>query len=97
MEIEFVCLANSRLQGGRSVAGLWIDGGGWVRMSSRNGLLERKVYAMEGGREVGLLGVVQAQAVGAQPENYLAAGPRPGKLGAWMPSWVINAGNRQGK
>ena len=56
-----------------------------------------EVYAMEGGREVELLGVVQAQAVRAQPENYLAAGPGPEKLGAWMPSWVINAGNRQGK
>ena len=58
-----------------------------MRLVSRSGPLERKVYTMEGGREAELLDVVQAQAVGPrpvtnQPENYLAAGPRPGILGA---------------
>ena len=32
--IEFVCLANSRKHGGRCVAGIRTDGGGWVRLVS---------------------------------------------------------------
>jgi hypothetical protein len=108
LEIEFVCLANSRLQDGRSVAGLRTDGEGWVRLVGRNGPLERKVYTMEDGREVGLLDVVRAQAVGPsavknQPENYEAAGPRPGILGAgldaifgskrWKPAGQVEPAN----
>ena len=79
-----------------------------MRMVSRNGPLERKVYTMEGGREVGLLDVVRAQAAGPQPvnhqpENYLAAGPRPGILGAgldavlgykrWKPAGQVEPAN----
>jgi len=86
LEIEFVCLANSRLQGGRSVAGLRTDGGGWIRLVGQNGPLGRKAYTMEDGHETELLDVVRIEAVGSrpvnnQPENYLAAGPRPGPLG----------------
>lgn len=60
-------------------------------MVSRDGPLERKIYTMDDGREVGLLDVVRAQAIGPhpvnnQPENYLAAGPRPGILGAGLDS-----------
>ena len=110
MEIEFVCLANSRLKNGRSIAGLRTDGGGWVRMVGRNGPLGRKVYTMEDGREVGMLDVVRAQAVGPQPvhnqpENYLAAEPRPGILGAgldailgskrWKPAGQVELVNAQ--
>lgn len=86
MEIELVCLANSRLREGRSIAGLRTDGGGWIRLVGRNGPLERKVYTMEEGREVGLLDVVLAQVIGTQsvnnqPENHLATGPQPGIMG----------------
>ena len=88
MEMEFVCLTNSRLRGGRSVAGLRTDGGGWVRIVGRNGPLSRKVCTMEDGREVGLMDVVQVEAesrvVNHQPENYEVDSPKPGILGALM-------------
>ncbi|MDA1128420.1 MAG: hypothetical protein O2913_06960, partial [Chloroflexi bacterium] len=89
MEVEFVCLANSRLQNGRSIAGLRTDGGGWVRIVGKNGPLGRSIYTMEGGKEVGLLDVVRAQTTGPQPvnnqpENYVATGPRPGVMGAGL-------------
>ena len=111
MELEFVCLANSRLHDGRSIAGLRTDGGGWVRIVGRNGPLERKVYTMEDGREVGLLDVVRAQVVGPQPvnnqpENYLSAGPRPGVVGStldaffgskrWKPAGQVEPANAFG-
>ncbi|MEE8465923.1 MAG: hypothetical protein V3S68_05545, partial [Dehalococcoidia bacterium] len=90
MEIEFVCLANSRLQDGRSVAGLRTDGGGWVRIVGRNGPLGRKVYTMEGGREVELLDVVRVEGVpkgvNNQPENFEVESPKPGILGALLGS-----------
>ena len=89
MEIEFVCLANSRLQDGRSVAGLRTDGGGWVRLVGRNGPLSRKVTTMEDGREVGLLDVVRVETVGPkavnnQPENHEVDGPKLGILGTML-------------
>ena len=111
MEIEFVCLANSRLQDGRSVAGLRTDGGGWVRIVGPNGPLAKKHYTMEGGRETEILDVVKAETLGSrpvnhQPENYVASGPRGGFLGPnldsifgfprWKPAGHVELANAPG-
>ena len=108
MEIEFVCLANSRLNDGRSVAGLRTDGGGWVRLVGRNGPLSQKACTMEDGRELGILDVVRVETIGPkpvnnQPENYEVDGPKPGMLRAlsslvsrskpWKPAGQVELAN----
>ena len=111
MEIEFVCLADSRFQDGRSVAGLRTDGGGWVRLVGRNGPLSQNACTMVDGRELGILDVVRVEAIGPkpvnnQPENYEVDGPKPGILGAmtslvsrskpWKPAGQVEPVNAPG-
>lgn len=82
-EIELVCLANSRKQVGRCVAGLRTDGSGWVRpvRDSPDGVLFPLDYDCGNGQEAALLDVVRVPLAGPrpechQPENWLYAGGR---------------------
>jgi hypothetical protein len=73
-----LCLANSKKLSGRCVAGLRIDGGGWLRPVSKlpNGVLNVGHYFLDKGKDATLLDVIQ---VGLkrpkpdmhQPENWL--------------------------
>lgn len=68
-EVEFICLANSRRPGGRCVAGLRMDGHGWIRPvnpltgSGISGLLDDE-------KEVALLDVVQVSLKQPCPKSY---------------------------
>lgn len=81
--IEVICLANSWKRGGRCVAGLRTDGGGWVRPVSAElkGVLQYRHYAVGRGKEAALLDVLQIslqcpQPVSHHPEDWLiASGP----------------------
>ena len=76
--LEVICLANSWKHGGRCVAGLRLDGGGWVRPVSREpeGVLHTWHYTLAGGGEAALLDVLQMRLLSPQPaphhpENWL--------------------------
>lgn len=81
--LDIICLANSRKHGGRCVAGLRVDGGGWVRPVSDldDGRLLWMQYTRDDGKEIALLDVVRIPLVGPaaepfQPENWRLAGER---------------------
>lgn len=67
--VEVVCLANSWKHGGRCVAGLRTDGGGWVRPVSDEpeGILQSWHYTLAKGREAALLDVLKMPLLGPQP------------------------------
>lgn len=69
---EIVCLANSSKGGGRCVAGLRMDGGGWVRpvSSEPEGVLQAWHYTLSGGGETALLDVLMMRLAGPQPEPH---------------------------
>ena len=70
--LDVICLANSWKHGGRCVAGLRMDGGGWVRPVSREpgGVLLAWHYTLASGGEAALLDVLQMRLVGPQPEPH---------------------------
>ena len=78
---RFVCLANSRKQSGRCIAGLEIEGGqvgGWIRPVSSSPEGEISVYdqTMENGSNPTLLDILEIQMIetrpdGCQTENHL--------------------------
>ena len=70
--LDVICLANSWKHGGRCVAGLRMDGGGWVRPVSREpgGVLLAWHYTLASGGEAALLDVLQMRFVGPQPEPH---------------------------
>lgn len=75
---EVVCLANSTKLGGRCVAGLRTDGGGWVRPIGHRdgGQLYSGEYSLTDGSEAQVLDVVhmdlqEAAPDAIQPENWL--------------------------
>lgn len=70
--MEVICLANSSKRGGRCVAGLRMDGGGWVRPVSTEpeGVLEAWHYTLAGGGEAALLDVLKMRLIGPQPEPH---------------------------
>ena len=77
--VDFLCLANSIKHGGRCVAGLLMDGTGWVRPVSAlsDGTLTRE-YLLEDRTEVALLDVVRVTVKEQsprphQPENWILA------------------------
>jgi len=80
MKLEIVCLANSRKMGGRCIAGLRTDGGGWVRpvAPTEHGELYKQHYVLRDGSEPQLLDVLEIPVIGPyperhQPENWLIA------------------------
>ena len=76
--IEIICLANSRKIGGKCVAGLRVDGGGWVRPVSANetGTLLPYQCSLEDGMEARTLDLIKIPILrplpkSHQPENLL--------------------------
>ena len=76
--VEIICLANSWKHGGRCVAGLRTDGGGWVRPISAEpkGVLQSKQYLLAWKKEAALLDVLRVGLLDPkpsphQPENWL--------------------------
>jgi len=70
--LDVICLANSSKHGGRCVAGLRLDGRGWVRPVSAEpgGVLQAWHYTLAGGGEAALLDVLKMRLVGPQPEPH---------------------------
>lgn len=75
---EFICLANSRKHGGRCVAGIRTDGGGWIRPVTErdNGALLPQHYTLRDGTQVHALDLLRIEVVKPhtrlhQPENWL--------------------------
>ncbi|MBI4492216.1 MAG: hypothetical protein HY690_05430 [Chloroflexi bacterium] len=70
--VELVCLANSRKYGGRCVAGLRTDGGGWVRPVARGeqGTLFPQHYTLNDGTAARLLDVLRVELVEPRPEPH---------------------------
>jgi hypothetical protein len=77
-EFDLICLANSYKDGGRCVAGLRVDGGGWVRpvSTAAGGPLHRRHFELEDRSEPQLFDVVRIGVerhcpLPHQPENWL--------------------------
>lgn len=75
-DIRIVCLANSRKQSGRCVAGLRTDGGGWIRPVSAEGPLTRRHYMLDNNTEAMVLDIIDVNLRNHvpkpyQPENWL--------------------------
>lgn len=77
-QIGIICLANSRKNGGHCVAGLRMDGGGWLRPVgvSPDGILWPRDYTLKGGAEARPLdvirvGVCKPRPAIHQPENWV--------------------------
>lgn len=78
---EIICLANSRKLGGRCVAGLRLDGAGWLRAVGvlPDGILYPPDYTLNDRTEAALLDVIQVgtrvpRAAAHQPENWVIDG-----------------------
>ena len=77
-KFTMLCLANSRKHGGRCLAGLLTNGGGWIRPISANpgGALNEKDYRLPNGAEPRVLDVIEIgctcpKPAPHQPENWL--------------------------
>jgi len=75
--VDLICLANSYKHSRRCIAGLRVDGGGWVRPVSerQGGELEYVEYRLLEGGEPGMLDVIRVglsnpQPLPHQPENW---------------------------
>lgn len=76
--VDIVCLANSRKHAGRCVAGLRVDGGGWVRPVSQrpDGSLFPQDYWLDADSQPALLDLIsvpleRAEPLPHQPENWV--------------------------
>jgi hypothetical protein len=79
--MDLICLANSNKWGSRCLAGLRVDGGGWVRPVSNNehGKLQYSQYHLPDHSEPHLFDLIQVglshrQPTPHQPENWLVDG-----------------------
>lgn len=84
---EIICMANSRKLGGRCIAGLKTDGGGWVRPVSadQGGALLPHQCRVDDGTEARTLDVIRLDLSGPlpqsyQPENWLVSNKMPWRL-----------------
>ena len=70
--LDVICLANSHKHGGRCVAGLRLDGGGWVRPVSTEpeGVLQTWHYTLASGGEAALLDVLRMRLTTARPDPH---------------------------
>jgi hypothetical protein len=80
---DLLCLANSRKLGGHCVAGLRLDGSGWVRPTGTlpDGILLAANYTLDDGTEATPLDVIRVglrvhQPAPHQPENWVIDGSR---------------------
>jgi hypothetical protein len=77
--VDILCLANSNKVGGRCIAGVRVDGGGWVRLvapETSHGQLYFRHYKLDDGTEPAVLDVIAVdlaapQPVPGQPENWI--------------------------
>jgi hypothetical protein len=71
-DVEFLCLANSRKLQGRCVAGLRLDGGGWIRpvSGSLEGTLYSADYTHDRGAECALLDVLRVPVTEPRPDPH---------------------------
>lgn len=71
-EFEILCLANSRKHQGRCVAGIRLDGEGWLRPAGWNaeGTLYSNDYFLADGTETGVLDVLRIGCVRPRPEVH---------------------------
>ena len=69
---DVICLANARKKGGRCVAGLTMDGGGWIRAVSRipDGVLYPDDYQLADGTEPKPLDVIRINLHHSKPEVH---------------------------
>jgi Dual OB-containing domain len=69
---DVVCLANSRKHGGRCMAGLRLDGGGWIRpvVPGGDGALWFSHYTLADGSEARPLDVIALDVAEARPEPH---------------------------
>ncbi len=70
--LDVICLANSWKHGGRCVAGLRTDGGGWVRPVSvePEGVLQAWHYTLTTGGEAALLDVLRMRLTQPRPDPH---------------------------
>jgi hypothetical protein len=78
---EMICLANSKKLGGHCVAGLRLDGSGWIRPVGvlPDGILWPSDYTLTNGREAKTLDVIRVglrspRPAAHQPENWVIDG-----------------------
>ena len=91
MKTTFICLANSRKHGGRCVAGLRPDGGGWLRLVSRDraGTLSNRHYTLKDGAEAGLLDLIEVETSAARPEPHHPENLVVGRQRGWIVDWIL--------
>ncbi len=72
MKVQFICLANSRRESGRCIAGIRKDEGGWFRPISKStgGPLMHKDYLLEDGNIPELLDTIEVEVAESKPEVY---------------------------
>jgi hypothetical protein len=82
-QVDIICLANSRKHGGHCVAGLRLDGGGWLRPVgvAADGVLWPDDYTLTNGSEARTLDVIRVglrtpRPAIHQPENWVINGTR---------------------
>lgn len=70
--IRMICLANSRKRQGRCVAGLRMDGGGWVRPVSRHehGELHPPQVTLDCGKVVAPLDIIDVELAAPHPQRH---------------------------
>ncbi len=80
-QVDIICLANSRKHGGRCVAGLRLDGAGWLRPVGTlpDGTLYPPNYTLGDGTEAALLDLIQVGVRAHRPaphqsENWIIDG-----------------------
>jgi hypothetical protein len=80
-QADIICLANSRKHGGRCIAGLRVDGGGWLRPVGTlpDGTLYPPDYTLSNGSEAAVLDLIQVgiqahRPSQHQPENWVIDG-----------------------
>ena len=79
--VDILCLANARKHLGRCVAGLRMDGAGWIRLVSKtpDGTLNWSQYLLDSGQDARVLDVLSAGVKAPrpaihQPENVVIDG-----------------------
>jgi len=72
MNMTFLCLANSRKEGGRCVAGIRLDDFSWFRPVSDNehGELDPSHYILDDGNEASILDIIRMDFIDHQPEPH---------------------------
>jgi len=79
-DFEIICLANSRKHSGRCIAGLKIDGSGWLRPVTNDGPLNRRHYVLDNNTETLVLDTLNINLTKPVPKTYQPENWLIGKL-----------------